>query len=74
MKHGYGTISITMIYKICVIKYFNIAQIIPIIVGASHEVPSGKSEMRWFSGIGIGRVVTSSPARGVWDEGSSQGT
>jgi hypothetical protein len=32
-------------------------------------MPSGKSEMRWSSGVGLWRAVTTSPARG-WPQAS----
>ena len=63
MKHKYGTTNITTTCKIRVANITNIAQIIPIITGASLEMPSGESVMRCSSGVGLGRAVTVSPAR-----------
>jgi hypothetical protein len=62
MKQRYETINITIICKIYMTNIINITQIILIIVGASPEMPLGKLEMRCLSGVGLGRVVTASPA------------
>jgi hypothetical protein len=64
MKHKYGMKNITMICKIHVANIINITQITPIIVGASPEMPSSESKMRFLSGVGLGRVVTASSTRG----------
>jgi hypothetical protein len=64
MKHRYETVNIIMICKIHIANIINIAQIIPIIARASTDMPSGESEMRYLSGVGLGRVMTASPVRG----------
>jgi hypothetical protein len=64
MKHKYGTTNITTTCKIRVANVTNIAQIIPIITGASLEMPSGESEIHCLSGVGLERVVTVSLTRG----------